>query len=354
MSAQLATIQNELTIATLKNELLEVKNQLALVQAKKASKLEDSLFSPALYEHYSQIAERMAKSSMVPKQYIGKPDDIFVAMEMGYQLGFSIAQSLQDIAVINGRPCLWGDGLMALAIGHPQCEYIKENWVYDDKGNIIGAECIVKRKRQEEHRQVFTLMDAKKAGLLNKPGPWQQYPNRMLQMRARGFAIRDRFADALRGIQIAEEVQDYIDGEIVDRAPKNDASLTQTERLKRNLKTNTKGLNYENSTLTTHSSQDACESNHSPANTQNTQEASQVKNAEFLDKTGAQEIPAHDSADTVEKITQDQRDAIEQLIKEKSEFKSQVKDMFNEYGAPAVKYLTPQQADDFIFKLESL
>ena len=34
------------------------------------------------------------------------------------------------------------------------------------------------------------------------------YSSRMLQMRARAFALRDAFADALRGIQCREEMQD--------------------------------------------------------------------------------------------------------------------------------------------------
>ena len=49
---------------------------------------------------------------------------------------------------------------------------------------------------------------AKKASLWTKPGPWQQYPDRMLQMRARGFALRDTFADVLRGLISREEAED--------------------------------------------------------------------------------------------------------------------------------------------------
>lgn len=55
----------------------------------------------------------------------------------------------------------------------------------------------------------FSVSDAKKAGLWNKQGPWQQYPKRMLQMRARAWALRDGCADMLRGFQVREEVEDY-------------------------------------------------------------------------------------------------------------------------------------------------
>ncbi len=56
---------------------------------------------------------------------------------------------------------------------------------------------------------IISKEDAKKAGLWGKAGPWSQYPKRMLQMRARSFALRDKFADALSGLIMAEEAQDY-------------------------------------------------------------------------------------------------------------------------------------------------
>ena len=52
------------------------------------------------------------------------------------------------------------------------------------------------------------MADAKTAGLIGKQGPWTQYPKRMRQMRARAFALRDVFPDVLRGMPVAEELQD--------------------------------------------------------------------------------------------------------------------------------------------------
>ena len=53
------------------------------------------------------------------------------------------------------------------------------------------------------------MEDAKLAGLTTRSPVWKSYPKRMLQMRARGFALRDQFADALKGLSSAEEVRDY-------------------------------------------------------------------------------------------------------------------------------------------------
>lgn len=174
-----------------------------IVKDKESSNIPQSLLSQENFTHYMKVAEFLAKSSMVPKALAGKPADILIAMEMGQQIGLPMMQALQDIGVINGRPTLWGDGLMALARGHKDFEWIQEN-------NLpTGAECIIKRKGSEPHRVFFSIDDAKKAGLWGKSGPWTQYPTRMLQMRARSFCIRDTFADALKGIKCEEEVSDY-------------------------------------------------------------------------------------------------------------------------------------------------
>lgn len=177
----------------------------------------NSLFSESNLGHYMKVAETLAKSTMVPKALIGKPADILICMDMGIQLGIPFMQALQDIAVINGKPSLYGDGLLAVVQGHKDYEWIEETSTHAE------ASCTIKRRNHEPHTVIFTAEDARKAKLWGKPGPWTDYPKRMLQMRARGFAIRDVFSDALRGVKTAEEVIDYaIEGEIVK--PKSKAS----------------------------------------------------------------------------------------------------------------------------------
>lgn len=70
------------------------------------------------------------------------------------------------------------------------------------------AVCVAVRQGASAVTARFSVADAKKAGLWGKQGPWQQYPARMLQLRARGFALRDAFPDVLRGIISAEEARD--------------------------------------------------------------------------------------------------------------------------------------------------
>jgi len=223
------TVQQELTMLRQQNEILTLRGKLETLQAEKASQMEDSLYSPKLYEHYKRVAEDVCKSSMVPKAYMGKPHDAFVAMAMGYQLGLPIEQSLQHIAVVNGRPCLWGDGMLALIMGHKECEDVEELPLLDSNNQVVGYQCTVKRKGKSPHTKQYTIDDAKKAGLLGKGNfsPWVTNPSRMLQMRARAFALRDRFPDLLSGIKMAEEVRDYDEGETIDVKPSAKDALHQ-------------------------------------------------------------------------------------------------------------------------------
>ncbi len=225
-------------LAFLNQEITELKE---LVLHGKANRLNDSLYSKELAPHYMQLAGQLSKSQMVPKAYQGKPQDLFVAMAMGYQIGLSVEQAVQAIAVINGKPCLWGDDMLALCMAHPDFVDIVESPIM--KGDdIVGYECTVHRKGMSAQSASFTLNMAKKAGLLSKVGPWTQYPERMLQLRARAYALRNRFPDAIKGIKSREEVEDYIDAEykVVDTA-----SSSRSEQLKKDFLTKTGQLNNE-------------------------------------------------------------------------------------------------------------
>lgn len=153
-----------------------------------------------------KFAEIAARSNMVPQGFKNKPDDIVLAVQMGHELGLAPMQALQNIAVINGRPSVWGDALIGMCRASPLCEDIVET--IEGDGMTMVATCIAKRRGSSPVTSVFSMADAKAAGLAGKAGPWTQYPKRMMQQRARGFALRDAFPDILRGLITAEEAED--------------------------------------------------------------------------------------------------------------------------------------------------
>ena len=177
-------------------------------------------FAPTTFTEARQFAEELASSSLVPKAYTGKPLDVLVAMQWGAEIGLAPMQALQNIAVINGKPSVYGDAAMALVQASPSCEGIEEFFEGTDGTGNYTAVCIAHRKGRKPVTARFSVEDAKRAGLWGKQGPWTQYPKRMLQMRARGFALRDAFPDALKGLITVEEAQDFPD-EAKPRPPKD-------------------------------------------------------------------------------------------------------------------------------------
>lgn len=160
-------------------------------------------FTPRTVDEAWRLAQMIANSALAPKDYAGKPENCIVAMQMGAEIGLAPMASIQNIAVINGRPSVWGDAALALVQGSGLLEWI------DEKVTDSGAICRAKRKGWPEViERSFTMADAKLAGLAGKQGPWTQYPKRMMQMRARSWVLRDGFADALRGLTVAEEAGD--------------------------------------------------------------------------------------------------------------------------------------------------
>lgn len=147
----------------------------------------------------------IASSGLAPKAYDNKPEKIFIAVEMGMELGMKPMAAIQSIGVVNGIPSLYGDGFLGKCLSNPLHEWHKE-W-YEGEGDQLTAHCIVKRKGHEEHHVSFSVKDAKDAALLEKD-VWKKNRKRMLMWRARS-AFRDKYADVLKGFKIYEEVIDY-------------------------------------------------------------------------------------------------------------------------------------------------
>ena len=158
--------------------------------------------TPQSLDEALRFAEMMSKSNIVPKDYQGNAGNILVAIQWGMEIGLQPLQAMQNIAVINGRPSIWGDAMLAIVRGSGLLEYIREEPTDE------GCTCTIKRKGEEPVTRTFNKADANKAGLANKQGPWTNYPKRMMQMRARAYALRDVFPDVLRGVEVAEEARD--------------------------------------------------------------------------------------------------------------------------------------------------
>jgi hypothetical protein len=146
-----------------------------------------------------QLAQRLVCTTLVPKPYQGRPDDAAVAILWGSLIGVNPIESLQNIAVINGTPTIWGDLLVALVKSSGACEYLTTH--YDSEKRIATVK--TKRRGEPEEMRQFSWEDAKAAGFTAKE-TYNRHPMRMLSARARSHILRDVYADLLKGFQIRE------------------------------------------------------------------------------------------------------------------------------------------------------
>lgn len=195
---------------------------------------------PQTFEEVWRVAGIIFKSGLAPRD-INSQERVTIAVLHGMELGLPPMMAVQRIAIINGRPAVWGDAVPAIALGTGQLkereEHFEGQWPNDD----FTAVCRIARQiggtvLKAEAR--FSIADAKQAGLwderekvqrksrdgggtyeVKNDSPWHRFPKRMLQMRARS-AFRDLFADAMCGLYIAEElVERDSDAEMRDITP---------------------------------------------------------------------------------------------------------------------------------------
>jgi hypothetical protein len=168
---------------------------------------------PTSIEEIFRLATAVAKSGLAPST-LRTPESITVAIMHGMELGLPPMMALSSIAVVNGRPTVYGSAVPALLLS----KGFRIDETVSGDNDERAATCTVTRPDGAKVARSFSIADAKLAGLWGKAGPWKQYPDRMLQMRARGYAARDGAADVLAGLYIAEEIQD------IDTTPKRKSS----------------------------------------------------------------------------------------------------------------------------------
>lgn len=157
------------------------------------------------------IAELLVRGGYAPKG--ASVEYAAVAIIQGALLGLNPIQALQNIAVVNGRPTLFGDGLAAIVKSSPVYGGEKIEWLgkgagEEDAGCRVTVWRLLPNGEKQETVEWFTVSDAKRAGLWDKLGPWKQYPRRMLRARATAWAYREAFPDVLQGVRIYEEERD--------------------------------------------------------------------------------------------------------------------------------------------------
>jgi hypothetical protein len=180
---------------------------------------------PRNIEEVARVADAVIKAGLAPDSYkSSNPQEtasrIMIGIMKGAEVGLPPLTALSTIAIINNRPCIWGDGAVALIQSHGLLEKMTTEEIGSVPNNTVpvkefpddyGIEVRMWRKGQSEpYVGRFTVGDAKRAGLWlhDKKEPWRKYPRRQMKWRAFSWPARDGFSDCLMGLGIREEVED--------------------------------------------------------------------------------------------------------------------------------------------------
>lgn len=206
--------------------MMEPGKEMVVARKAELSVGERGYIVPTDVEAAMRMAKAVVMGGLAPSSYGNDASKVVLGIMSAMEAGLPPLYGLRQIAIINNRPVIWGDGAVALVqsknliagietlkVGTVPTGQTLDKWPDD-----YGVQVNIKRRNQEGvYTGTFTVGMAKMAKLwLNaKKVPWMEHPERMMFNRARAFALRDGFADALGGIAIREEVEDMFDAEKV-------------------------------------------------------------------------------------------------------------------------------------------
>lgn len=165
------------------------------------------------------FAQRLISEGMISETF-KTPQQVVVGMQYAKALRMNEMIALKMMYVVNGRPCLYSEGPLALCQREGLVSKIEEFFL-DEQFNRISADnknlnakvyaAVTRVWRQGDdtmQEDFFTLDDLKVARLdqsrNGKKEVWAKWERIMMRYKARTMALRSKFADLIAGIPVAE------------------------------------------------------------------------------------------------------------------------------------------------------
>ena len=157
---------------------------------------------PRTLSEVSSLAEVLAQSNLMPKDLIGKVPNVVVQILAGQELGLSPMAAIRGIHVIEGKPILAADTMVALVLRSGLAEYFT---CTEDTDERVTYE--TKRKGSPTAQKMsWSTVDTKRAGVQLKDN-WRMHPRAMMRARAKSALARDVYPDILAGTYDPDEIQ---------------------------------------------------------------------------------------------------------------------------------------------------
>lgn len=159
---------------------------------------------PTTITEVTDLAERLSKSELLPKELRGKMSNVLVTILAGQEMGLSPMASLRNFHVIEGKPVLSADGMVALCLGSGKAAYFRRTAESDTS---VTYETL--RVGEDKPQSCTWTMQQAKGAALDKKDNWRLFPRAMLAARAKAELARDVYPDVLAGCFTEDEVGDW-------------------------------------------------------------------------------------------------------------------------------------------------
>lgn len=143
-------------------------------------------------------AETYVKSGLLPPS-VNTPEKALVIIQKGRELNIPPMEALSSINVIQGKPSVSPQLMLALARRTGQLEDIQM------VNNKEGSTVTVTRHGQSPYTTTFGIKEATEMGLINKDNYKKQF-GVMCQWRALAANLRITFPDAISGLYTFDEM----------------------------------------------------------------------------------------------------------------------------------------------------
>lgn len=147
-----------------------------------------------------QFADICFKSGLFPD--CKSSSEAAMKIVAGRELGLPALMSLQKLYIVNGRMGMAAEVATLLL---QERGYKISLPKYDNRDNPTACEVTIKKDGKGEFTGRFTLIDAKRAGLVKQFGAWEKYPQDLLYARALMSAARKFAPEALGGVGYTPE-----------------------------------------------------------------------------------------------------------------------------------------------------
>jgi hypothetical protein len=184
------------------------KNELAAKEQAPMAKMGGNIFSDGqVFALAQRMANALASSTIVPKEYQSNLGNCLIALEMSSRLNTSPLMVMQNLYIVNGRPA-WSSQYIVAMINRSK-KYTTE-LQFELTGSGDNMECFAFAEDSFGHRVVgpkITMKMAKEEGWLSKNGSkWKTMPEVMIRYRAASFFGRLNCPDMIMGMYTADEV----------------------------------------------------------------------------------------------------------------------------------------------------